>query len=480
MIEHLYRFRSVEKLLGEKSELERQEIYFAKPEDLNDPVEGFKDMFWFGDKIVWGNFLRHYLLCLDYTFAIFNIGGEEYKLDNFNIPVWMITNDLPTQAYKDRYKEICKLFFENNIISKLPEGLSSRKKPLRSNEPCLYLRSLHYYALSTIIKVSENFRLIEKRPENERFHRASTKGIIDISKFDINQLEQDHPDIEDIADQFFAIASLTFSQIDLSQQYNNPAFSNLRNRRLIFVEFPEKYLRQLEKIVHPDWYVAAFSASCNNASMWGHYGDNHKGVCLKFKINLIQDKPSIKLHGIIGVGGSKRESAPYYGERDCLFYKVNYEEKYPEIDFFRSMGRLPMPALTGWWYLGEDGEKSCCVENLYENEQKWREKYWDDFQKGISTKLIDWRYEEEYRLILFSGIVDYSDSAYRKLNYRFEDLEGIIFGINMSEQDKLSIIKVVEEKCRQENRKDFKFYQAYYSNKTGKIASAELRLLSFA
>jgi hypothetical protein len=26
-------------------------------------MEGFKDMFWLGDKIVWMNLLKHYLLC---------------------------------------------------------------------------------------------------------------------------------------------------------------------------------------------------------------------------------------------------------------------------------------------------------------------------------------------------------------------------------------------------------------------------------
>jgi hypothetical protein len=39
-----------------------QEIYFAPPENLNDPMEGYKDVFWSGDLIAWRNLLRHYLL----------------------------------------------------------------------------------------------------------------------------------------------------------------------------------------------------------------------------------------------------------------------------------------------------------------------------------------------------------------------------------------------------------------------------------
>ena len=42
-----YRFRSSKYLLCEPySELERQTIYFSSPEELNDPMEGFRDMVW--------------------------------------------------------------------------------------------------------------------------------------------------------------------------------------------------------------------------------------------------------------------------------------------------------------------------------------------------------------------------------------------------------------------------------------------------
>jgi hypothetical protein len=64
MISHLYRYRSVKQVLDGFHELERQEIYFCPPADLNDPIEGFKDLCWLGDQIVWKNLLKHYILCL--------------------------------------------------------------------------------------------------------------------------------------------------------------------------------------------------------------------------------------------------------------------------------------------------------------------------------------------------------------------------------------------------------------------------------
>ena len=62
---NVYRFRSMEYLLGgEYQELEKQAIYFASPDELNDPMEGFRDIVWRGDKIVWTNFFKNYIYYL--------------------------------------------------------------------------------------------------------------------------------------------------------------------------------------------------------------------------------------------------------------------------------------------------------------------------------------------------------------------------------------------------------------------------------
>jgi hypothetical protein len=55
MKKEFYRFRRINSLIGEFEELENQSIYFAEPESLNDPMEGFRDMYWRGDFIVWRN-----------------------------------------------------------------------------------------------------------------------------------------------------------------------------------------------------------------------------------------------------------------------------------------------------------------------------------------------------------------------------------------------------------------------------------------
>ena len=65
----LYRFRSDPEFTLD--ELEKNYFYFSLPNELNDPMEGFINLYWEGDKILWKNFLKHFLYTL--TNTIINI-----------------------------------------------------------------------------------------------------------------------------------------------------------------------------------------------------------------------------------------------------------------------------------------------------------------------------------------------------------------------------------------------------------------------
>lgn len=49
MEDYFYRYRPIEAVLDKFQELENQEIYFSTTDELNDPMEGFKDLVWAGD-----------------------------------------------------------------------------------------------------------------------------------------------------------------------------------------------------------------------------------------------------------------------------------------------------------------------------------------------------------------------------------------------------------------------------------------------
>jgi hypothetical protein len=117
MPEHLYRFRPT--VLGQRRELENQEIYFSSLEDLNDPMEGFTNLFWFGDQIVWRNLIKHYLLCLDRVCVRFMLSGNERTIELESIPVFETENDLPTHDYREVYKQIGEEFFAATPVSNM-------------------------------------------------------------------------------------------------------------------------------------------------------------------------------------------------------------------------------------------------------------------------------------------------------------------------------------------------------------------------
>ena len=101
----LYRFRSIEYLLRKYNELENQSIYFASPEELNDPLEGVRNIFWQGDKIVWCNFFKQYIYCLFRSIINLKICGnvEEFELI------------IPVEERRDKFlKEMSQILSTNS------------------------------------------------------------------------------------------------------------------------------------------------------------------------------------------------------------------------------------------------------------------------------------------------------------------------------------------------------------------------------
>lgn len=152
MTEYYYRYRSTKALLDEFHELDNQEIYFSPTDKLNDPMEGFKDVVWSGDKIVWRNLLRHYLLCLLQTSLYSFVAKESFDpavLKN-NI-VFSFPNGLPTAELKDLYEAASVRFLSDPIAEGLVSAAASRTSPIRRSELTSYLRTLHGPALNIVM-----------------------------------------------------------------------------------------------------------------------------------------------------------------------------------------------------------------------------------------------------------------------------------------------------------------------------------------
>jgi hypothetical protein len=476
MNEEFYRFRRTSNLIGEYKELENQSIFFAGPDILNDPMEGFRDIYWSGDFIVWKNLFRHYLLCLERLCSLLLLSGEDHPISKDNMPVFHGEEDFPTPMYKALFNDITKRFFENSNLTTLIKSISERFTPVRRDELFFYLSNIHAFALETIYAEYEKNGLI---PERSHKDTTATKPIQDlIDQNFISVLEaglKEKGSGEALSSAIFAAHKHTRSQMDLIYRHNGVIDRDKKNRNLVINDFSEEYISQLEKLVFPEWYTACFMTECKSSSVWGHYGDSHTGVCLIFNTDVVDGTSYLKLKGRNGYSSS----GPTYGYGNHMFYPINYVEGYGQIDFFRMLGRLPIPKLNSMWY-SMDGVMSCFADHITSNEQKWREQYWKNFYRDITVKSKDWAYENEHRLILSSSFDSFADPKDRSLIYDFKSLKGIIFGIKTKTEDKLEIIKIIESKCRENNRDNFKFYQARYSPQDKRIVHSELALLNFS
>ena len=90
-----------------------------------------------------------------------------------------------------------------------------------------------------------------------------------------------------------------------------------------------------------------------------------------------------------------------------MFFPVNYIQGYGQIDFFRMLGRLPIPKLNSVWY-SLDEAMSECADDMIKSENSWRKKYWESFYRDVTVKSKDWSYENEHRLILASSSDSFS------------------------------------------------------------------------
>ena len=455
----IYRLRNIESLLDTFQELEKQEIYFASNSEMNDPMEGFRDIFWLGDQILWTNFIKHYYFNLFWTLSVSN----EMEYEKIPILLSREINQLPFEEEtleRIPYSYLAEIYpkSENSFINRkhIQEALNflkKWKKRIRRDilEPVLHL--VHSNAYDQIVSTFKEFEFL---PE---LTAVLPKDFPNLEIRDlINEFQKDKEPNDKVYRNLFRIEKDKLNGLHLELLHQ----ANYRSRKdsqevspFPVFEFPLDYLRKIEKIVHPEWYAACFLSSCRSSSAWGHYANGHKGVCLKFKLN--RNKRQLHL--------ALKEEHSYTKEHLFPFHKVSYTGKYPKIDFFRSMAKIPIHQLISQWYADEKLNRSKRASELLANNDKWAKAYWNRFIESLNTKLSHWKHEKEYRLIQ----LEQRGPIERKMKYRFQDLDGIIFGLRTSKENKLRVIEIIDQKCREQERHDFSFYQAYYSEKSGNI-----------
>ena len=466
-----FRFRSIDALLGKFQELEKQTIYFASPEELNDPMEGLRDIVWDGDKIVWTHFFKHYIFCLNRCYLPLNITPRPRKLDVDSIPILERWDQIITPIEKNLFDDIWDRFRNLPYIREIIEALSNSRHKIRYREIVCYLRLIQTpVLLDEIRKIYVDHGIIPEPLIPPPIEES------DIA-VQMEQLLSFITNTEAIADERArdAILQMIEARIDdigLTVEYNTrthpPEILDGMNR-ITMLDFPKLYVEQLDRLLWVKWYTACFTGSPHNSSVWAKYADSHKGVCLIFEDVENDNSTSLKLN--------YKTSNSF---RTIPFREVHYADRPGEIDFFRTICRTTVSTLMELWYTDQDGNVSECAAHIGvdSDEAAWKELYWKNFFRDVTFKTKDWRYEQEYRLILDDGLGQFNEKDDRALTYDFKSLKGIIFGMRTSREDQVKIREIIEEKkkCPENNQTDFTYFQAYYSAKDGDIRTRKMQL----
>jgi len=470
----LFRFRSAKALLDDNlenggfQELEKQTIYFAQPEDLNDPMEGLSDAFWDGDQVLWENLFRHYALSLIRYASAWLLSKPE-EIEHAKVGAWFTEMDLPTDSFRAIYREFCSDFCAEIESTELASVLGRRTVALRRERLASLLFLVHQTALVHLFRVLKNHGLSKfELPIAERTENSVKTAVNAWEAIALKPPTVEMP-AEHQLELMASIGNRIHHQLELGMLSRIDDRNWARKLIALMARFPETYVDAFLRDLHfTPWRVACFSRRCVNASMWGTYATEHRGAALVFRTEQRGATRFFSVQGMIGTGTQGCE---------LEVRSVTYRNRPPPLDSFLEIAMLPMAKLECTWMKSESGVPSVRLQEVTNDMDGWRRAHREKGFERATWKHPDWAHEDEQRLIASTAFTD--DPAPEPLAYQFSQLEGIVFGMRMSSEDKLRIANIIEKKCRAEGRADFRFFQAYYSPSKGEMDIAEFRLLRF-
>ena len=476
-----YRFRSIDNLLGEHRELEQQSIYFAGPDELNDPTDGYRDIIWRGDTIVWSNLFKNYIYCMNniyYKYIVLPSNGES-TLETADIPIEGKWESPITPEQDAIFQTICQAAFKHLGLADAAQELHNLNAEVRRDHLQAYLDWLYRDLLGLLRGVYEYYSasthdttLPPFDPHNVQFPNHETLPLPQL----IHQL---HTDPQQTGVDPTGLLNFAISR-SLNHRYSVRAELGEEVDELaekVSFGINRDYLDNLPKLAIPEWSTACFTTSQNTSTMWSNYADEHKGVCLVFQSHNAADpkrSPYMPLFSTLELAQQASGADLTNCDIEHLnspLHKVRYATSQDKVNFFTSLAASDPPELMRRWYKDDDNKRSTCSEHINEDgfDETWQENYYKDFINGILSKNGVWAQESEYRLIALQPDANYFEGRSKTLHYRFDDLKGIIFGMRTSDDDKIELAKIVRLKCHKHDRNDFHFRQAHYSG--GQIKS---------
>jgi hypothetical protein len=141
--------------------------------------------------------------------------------------------------------------------------------------------------------------------------------------------------------------------------------------------------------------ILCLTESPDNPVMWTHYADTHRGIVIR-----LRDYPEF--------------DSPYRTAKP-----VNYVANTPRLvdeEFLSDM---------------LSGRASFNVKELLD--------------RLVYTKSVDWSYEREWRI--YSGNGRQQDAPHEDLRFGSLELDAVLFGLNTSDDDRVSLARLVRKEC---------------------------------
>lgn len=453
----LYRFRQVSNLLKYK-ELEEQYLYFASPSQQNDPMEGYIEYSWRGDWIAWIGLFKNYVWQIYMSCCMLQLGASVDELKKLYLTQTEICwKDMPII---ERRANLETAFAEDLHIKKLALVLGNLDFELSTIEVQSILCSLHMIA----------FQYAREALEADGLSFQMGDGIgLGSGYTGIDAIIQVATSKDCRKEKFLAVSKTMAAALNaasLSAQICAEETKPPEKGRILthlLLDFPKAYMNRIPWLAFPDWYCVCFSSDYSNPALWGYYANGHRGVCLVFKNSPGEEICLTKM----GLTEEKKEQL-------FKIEKVKYGETPIKIDFFLSLGRLWGDERAHW--LIHNGERSKKLLEIFSNKDLWRTQFWINNTERFIRKSSAWAEEKECRIALDDWWTCHTKDEQRKYQYNFNDLDGIIFGINTPIEEKIKIAEIIQRKCVEHKRKDFNFYQATYNAEKSVIELEKVRI----
>ncbi len=408
----IYRFRAPKHLLGKHQELKNKTIFFSAPESLNDPVESTPNTVWtHNSQTVWESVLDYYYCWFDH---FYNVKNLTVHIGNFAQKI---------QALQDK-----KLLLKQVLAP----HLAKTSRTIKGNEMLFIFHRLNIDLIGSFNTASSSFvnawdwyfkqmNILESWENTNALTAISSDRYNDVSGY-VRHLAKHYDEKQDL------------------EGSSAPTYT------------PILFLNWFEKHIFPEYYVACFSERWDDVTMWAHYADEHKGMCLIFNAEVYGGELFLK-------NADNNRCSKFH------FRKVSYQVDLQPVNILKIFENLVR-------YRNRHSVSGVALS--------WPHDHLDYFRSTIATKTSAWQQECEYRLIWENlhksrgGPSEAIPAEKRLVNYEAEDIEGIIFGLSTSDDNKLKVKKIIDQKYCGMHRKNFKFYEATLVN--GKLEKHEIDL----